>query len=78
MSAQWVRSSIGLPHEGDTVEFVLDGRDVALAGTYAHQTFQSRWSGYDVQRVRNWRPVDGHSSASELAQMEAPRLAYFD
>ena len=55
VSPAWVASSIALPPEGESVEFVLDGREVAMDGTYTHQTFQSRWSGYDVQRVRSWR-----------------------
>ena len=63
MSAEWVASSAALPHDGEPVEFVLDGRKVAMDGTYARQTFQSRWSGYDVQRVRTWRPADVESSA---------------
>jgi hypothetical protein len=62
MSAEWVFSSAALPHDGEPVEFVLDGREVAMDGTYARQTFQSRWSGYDVQRVRTWRPADMESS----------------
>jgi hypothetical protein len=78
MSAQWVRSSTGLPNEGDAVEFVLDGREVALAGVYAHRSFQSRWSGYEVQRVCTWRPADMHPSAQEPDHPGAPRLAYFD
>jgi len=57
-SGTWIRSSTALPQEGQSVEFVLDGREVRLDGNYTHQTFQSRWSGYDVQRVRSWRPVD--------------------
>jgi hypothetical protein len=57
-SAQWIASSTALPHDGDSVEFVLDGRKVPLDGTYKRQTFTSRWSGYDVQRVRTWRVVD--------------------
>jgi hypothetical protein len=58
MSTHWVASSTALPHEGDCVEFVLDGRSVPMDGTYEHQTFQSRWSDYDVQRVRTWRSAD--------------------
>jgi hypothetical protein len=54
-SAQWIPSSTALPHDGDAVEFVLDGRKVPLDGTYTRQTFNSRWSGYDIQRVRTWR-----------------------
>jgi len=45
----------GLPCEGQPVEFVLEGRDVPIAGTYVEQTFRSRWSGYSVERVRAWR-----------------------
>ena len=55
MSTAWVASSVALPPEGESVEFVLDGREVAMDGTYTHQSFRSRWSGYDVQRVRTWR-----------------------
>ena len=58
MTIEWITSSAALPPEGKSVEFVLDGRDVAIEGTYSRQTFQSRWSGYDVQRVRTWRPVE--------------------
>jgi len=57
MPTAWVASSTALPPEGESVQFVLDGREVAMDGTYTHQTFQSRWSGYDVQRVRSWRPA---------------------
>ena len=56
-SAQWTASSAALPHDGEAVEFVLDGRKVPLDGTYTRQTFNSRWSGYDIQRVRTWRVV---------------------
>jgi len=59
MSSQWVASAAGLPPNGQPVEFVLDGREVAMLGTYVQQTFWSRWSGYDVQRVRTWRST-GH------------------
>lgn len=55
MPIEWTTSSAALPRDGDSVEFVLDGRSVALGGTYRHQAFQSRWSEYDVQRVRSWR-----------------------
>lgn len=60
---QWIASSTALPHDGDSVEFVLDGRKVPLDGTYTRQTFQSRWSGYDVQRVRTWRVVEAVAAA---------------
>lgn len=58
MFSAWVASSTALPPEGESVEFVLDGREVPMGGTYTHQTFQSRFSGYDVQRVRTWRAAD--------------------
>jgi hypothetical protein len=57
-STRWIASSTALPHDGDSVEFVLDGRKVPLDGTYTRQTFNSRWSGYDVQRVRTWRVME--------------------
>jgi hypothetical protein len=63
MTSDWVASSAALPHDGESVEFVLDGRQVPMDGTYVHQTFKSRWSGYDIQRVRTWRPADMDGSA---------------
>lgn len=62
MSADWVTSSSELPHESQQVEFVLDRREVAMDGTYAQRTFRSHWSGYEVARVRSWRPADLNSS----------------
>lgn len=58
MSSKWIASSTALPPDGAPVEFVLDGRAVPMDGTYVQQTFKSRWTGYDVQRVRTWRSVD--------------------
>jgi hypothetical protein len=78
MSAQWVSSATGLPHDGESVEFVLDGRDVAMDGTYDRQTFRSRWSGYEVQRVRTWRPADIDSPGSRTANAATHRVAYCD
>lgn len=67
MSIEWVTSSAALPHDGDCVEFVLDGREVPLDGTYRHQAFQSRWSEYDVQRVRSWRRADAQPQQMSAA-----------
>ena len=58
MDSLWVSSAAGLPLEGQPIEFVLDGREVALDGTYGLGTFQSRWSEYAIERVRSWRSVD--------------------
>lgn len=67
MSSEWVPSAAGLPHDGQTVEFILDGREVAMVGTYTQQTFRSRWSGYDAQCVRTWRTADSGSSGATSA-----------
>jgi len=64
LHAQWVASSAELPHEGQPVEFLLDGRDVAMGGTYIGQTFRSHWTEYDVGRVRNWRIPTPPASAA--------------
>ncbi len=58
MQTQWISRSDGLPQDGQPVEFVLDDREVALGGTYNERTFQSRWSGYQIDRVRAWRSRD--------------------
>jgi hypothetical protein len=64
MSAQLAIQSAGLPDEGERIEFVLDGRDVALDGTYVQRIFRSRWSGYTAERVSSWRPADVDSVAA--------------
>jgi len=63
MSIEWTSSSFGLPREGEPVEFVLDGRDVTLAGTYVQQIFKSRWTAYGVDRVRAWRSSEPSAQA---------------
>jgi hypothetical protein len=64
MYTHGVTDSTGLPHDGQPVEFVLDGRKVAIVGTYAHRIFRSRWSVYGVERVSSWRSTDVDSSAA--------------
>jgi len=76
MSAQWVTSATGLPHQGESVEFMLDGRSVPMDGTYDRQTFKSRWTGYDVQRVRTWRLADANSAEARVAHSATDRLAH--
>ena len=49
MNAQLAIQPAGLPDEGERIEFILDGRDVAIDGTYIQRTFRSRWSGYTVE-----------------------------
>ena len=55
MNTSWIRSSTALPRDGQPIEFVLDDREIAIAGTYAGQIFRSRWTLYDVERVGAWR-----------------------
>ena len=68
MYAPWVTSSAALPQEGQPVEFVLDGREVAMDGTYVQRTFRSRWAGYEVERVHTWRSVDWSTEVGGSAQ----------
>lgn len=70
MSTQSVIKSVALPHEGEQVEFVLEGREVPMVGTYAQQTFRSRWSDYDVARVRTWRSAGAHFDAATSAHQQ--------
>jgi hypothetical protein len=37
---------------------------VALDGTYVRQLFKSRWTGYEVDRVRTWRPSEAQAHAA--------------
>ena len=48
--------------EGQPVEFVLDDREIAIDGTYAGQTFWSRWTKYDLERVGSWRLTDSNTT----------------
>ena len=67
MHAIWVASSASLPPEGQIVEFLLDDRSVPMDGTYARSSFHSRWTDYDVGRVRTWRSSDTSSLSPEPA-----------
>lgn len=80
MHTQWITSAAGLPHEGQHVEFVLDGRDVAMEGAYFRQVFRTRWTGYEVDRVRTWRCADWSASAQQPTDGEfhAAQLAHAD
>ena len=55
MQGIWVASSAALPPQGQIVEFLLDDRSIPMDGTYAGSSFRSRWTVYDVGRVRTWR-----------------------
>ncbi len=66
MQGLWTTSSTGLPHEGQAIEFLLDDRTVALDGTYDRQTFHSRWTRYDVGRVKTWRSMARAATGIEL------------
>jgi hypothetical protein len=67
MKTPWINSSTALPSDGQPIEFVLDHREVAIAGTYAGQIFRSRWSSYDIERVAAWR-LDSSSSHAQGAE----------
>ena len=63
MYTPWLTSSAGLPREGQPVEFILDGREVAMDGIYVRRIFRSSWMGYEAGRVRMWRSADPSVSA---------------
>ena len=67
MSESSFVSSAGLPHEGQLVEFALDGRNVMINGTYVSRTFRSRWSGYNMDRVFTWRPLAVGNSVAQAS-----------
>ena len=55
MKTDWTPTSEALPPDDCEVEFVLDRRDMAMAGTYRQRMFASRWSEYEMTAVREWR-----------------------
>lgn len=71
MYAPWVTSSAALLREGQPAEFVPDGKEVAMDGTYVQRTFRSRWACYEVKRVKLWRSADWSNEVRELAQHAA-------
>lgn len=62
MSTLWCACAVSLPHEGDAIQFRLDGRDASVAGTYVPGFFRSRWAEYEVGRVLAWRELDSAES----------------
>jgi hypothetical protein len=66
MYSAWTASSTGLPHEGQPIEFLLDDRLTVMDGIYVQRTFRSRWTGYEVERVRTWRSSDSSPSDTRV------------
>lgn len=58
MHAPWTPSNTILPRDGEPVEFFLDNRETAMSGVYVRQAFRSRWTDYEVGRVRTWRNAE--------------------
>lgn len=73
MKTPWIKSSISLPRDDQPIEFVLDHREVAIAGTYAGQVFRSRWTSYDIERVGAWR-LAAMASAGQAQNAQALSL----
>ena len=55
MDVQTIAGSSVLPREGQLIEFVVDGYDVAIVGTYAQRAFRSHRSAYSIDQVLTWR-----------------------
>lgn len=51
----WIPSATVLPTRGTHIQFFVDRREVPLNGSFADGVFQSRWAGYEVERVKLWR-----------------------
>jgi hypothetical protein len=58
MQIQWVFTSASLPQADETIEFMLDDRDVPMCGRYSNGVFFSHWAEYEVDRVQSWRTAD--------------------
>lgn len=58
MATLWCPCAVSLPHEGEAIQFRLDGRDESVIGTYVPGFFRSRWTEYEVGRVLSWRALD--------------------
>ena len=58
MQMSWISSSTNLPRDGESIQFLADGREVGMRGTYTSGVFHSRWAEYDVGRVGAWHALD--------------------
>ncbi|HEY0180069.1 MAG TPA: hypothetical protein VGC30_10620 [Dokdonella sp.] len=56
--SSWIATATALPKEGDAVQFVIEERDILLAGIYESCTFRSRWSLHSPGEVSAWRKLD--------------------
>ncbi len=74
MHAQWIKSSNGLPREGQQIEFLLESRSVAMEGSYTHQAFRSHWAEYAVDRVLSWRNLGKVCELTTPARNQALRV----
>jgi hypothetical protein len=64
LDIQTIAGSPVLPREGQLIEFVVDGYDVAIVGTYAQCAFRSHRSAYAIEKVLTWRASGFDLSAS--------------
>ena len=64
MDIQTSSGSAVLPREGQLVEFVVDGHEVSIVGTYAQRAFRSQRSAYAIEQVLTWRSSGFDLSAS--------------
>lgn len=55
MSTPWIFCSTFLPSIGEPIDFLLEGRDEPIHGTFDRGVFHSRWAEYESARVRSWR-----------------------
>ena len=66
MQMSWISSSTNLPLEGEPVQFLADGREVSLRGTYTNGVFHSRWAEYDVGRIGAWHAQDINHAVAQI------------
>lgn len=62
VASDWIATAHALPPEGQSVEFVLEYRDIAMRGVYRERVFRTRWSRYEPAAIREWRCVDSLSA----------------
>jgi len=54
----WIPSAQALPQDGQSVEFVLEYRDIAMRGIFSGSVFRTRWSRYEPAAICEWRYVE--------------------
>lgn len=77
MQEKWISNAAHLPSIGESIEFLVEGRQQSIHGTFANGIFHSRWADYDASRVTTWRRADGTRQSEKTDGSNATQTRVF-